>query len=132
MFSEEISIRFSDTDALGHVNNTMVPVWFEGARDPIFRLFTPELDLQNWPLILAKIDVNFEAQIYYGQPAQVRTFVSRIGGSSFDVFQELWQGDKRVASGTAVMVNFDYQTQKSAPISAEIREQLEQHLFSDN
>ena len=132
MFSEEISIRFSDTDALGHVNNTMVPVWFEGARDPIFRLFTPELDLQNWPLILAKIDVNFEAQIYYGQPAQVRTFVSRIGGSSFDVFQELWQGDKRVASGTAVMVNFDYQTQKSAPISAEIREQLEQHLFSDS
>jgi len=132
MFSEEISIRFSDTDALGHVNNTMVPVWFEGARDPIFRLFTPELDLQNWPLILAKIDVNFEAQIYYGQPAQVRTFVSRIGGSSFDVFQELWQGDKRVASGTAVMVNFDYQTQKSAPISAEVKGQLEQHLFSDS
>ena len=132
MFSEEISIRFSDTDALGHVNNTMVPIWFEGARDPVFRIFTPELDLANWPLILAKIDVNFEAQIYYGQPAQVRTYIGRIGGSSFDVFQELWQNDKRVASGTAVMVNFDYQNQKSAKITPEIKAKLAQHLYSAN
>ncbi len=129
MFSETLTPRFSDTDALGHINNTMIPVWFEGARDPVFKLFTPTLDLTAWPLILAKIEVNFEAQIYYGKPVEVRTYIGRIGGSSFDVYQELWQENKRVSNGKAVMVNFDYKAQRSATISDEIRQQLNEHLF---
>ena len=129
MFSEQLTPRFSDTDALGHINNTMVPIWFEGARMGVFKIFTPSLDLTAWPLILAKIDVAFEAQMYYGKDIEVRTYINRIGGSSFDVFQELWQSDKRVASGTAVMVNFDYKAQKSAPIPEYIKEQLAVHLY---
>jgi len=130
MYTETITPRFSDTDALGHINNTMIPIWFEGARDPIFRLFTPELNLTQWPLILAKIDVNFEAQIYYGEPIEVRTYISRIGGASFDVFQEIWQNEKRVANGTAVLVHFDYSTQSSSPIPNAVRNKLNQHLFT--
>ena len=131
MFSEQIQTRFSDTDALGHVNNAVLPAWFEGARDPIFRLFTPELDLSNWPLILAKIDVTFHAETYYGQPVEIRTYVRRIGGASFDVFQQSWQGDKLTASGTAVMVHFNNQTKKSSPIPDEVREQLTKHLYQE-
>ena len=129
MFSEIITPRFSDTDALGHINNTMIPVWFEGARNPIFKLFTPEMNLKAWPLILATIDVNFEAQIFFGKDIEVRTYVSRIGGSSFDVYQELWQEDKRVSSGTAVMVNFDYASQSSAKIPAEICQLLDTYMI---
>ncbi len=131
MFSETITPRFSDTDALGHINNTMIPVWFEGARNPIFKIFTPDLNLESWPLILAKIEVNFEAQIYYGADIEIRTYISRIGGSSFDVYQELWQNSQRVSSGKAVMVNFDYKTQRSAKISDQIRAKLNQHLFTE-
>ena len=57
MFTDEINTRFCDTDALGHINNTMIPRWFEGARDHIFKMFTPDLDISQWRLILAKIDV---------------------------------------------------------------------------
>ena len=32
MFHYETEPRFSDTDALGHINNTVYPVWFEQAR----------------------------------------------------------------------------------------------------
>ena len=132
MFTETFTPRFSDTDALSHINNTKVPIWFEGARTPIFKLFTPELDLNNWPLILAKIDVSFEAQMYYGEPMEIRTFVSRIGGSSFDVFQELWQNNQRVASGTAVSVHYDFQQQTSRVIPDSVRHQLAQHLLPSN
>ncbi|NMP30361.1 acyl-CoA thioesterase [Thalassotalea sp. M1531] len=129
MFSESFLPRFSDTDALGHINNTMVPIWFEGARTPVFKIFTPELNLSSWPLILAKIDVAFEAQMFYGHAMEVRTYIGRVGGSSFDVFQELWQQGQRVASGTAVMVCFDYNAQKSVPISESLREELAGHLY---
>jgi len=132
MYSEIITPRFSDTDALGHINNTMVPVWFEGARDPVFKLFTPELNLNEWPLILAKIDVSFHAQMFYGQTIEVRTYISRIGGASFDVYQELWQNDEKCASGFAVMVNFCYQEQRSQKIPEKIKTVLQQHIIKIN
>ena len=56
MFSEKMMPHFSDTDALGHINNTKPPVWFEGGREPVFKLFIPDLDLKNWQLIIAKIE----------------------------------------------------------------------------
>ncbi|REL25524.1 acyl-CoA thioesterase [Thalassotalea euphylliae] len=132
MFTESFTPHFSDTDALGHINNTKVPIWFEGARTPVFRLFTPTLDTANWPLILAKIDVSFEAQMYYGETMEVRTAISRIGGSSFDVYQELWQNGQRVASGTAVMVHFDFKQQKSAAIPENIRLLLTEHIVESS
>lgn len=131
MFSQTLETRFSDTDALGHINNRMLPIWFEGARDPVFRLFMPNLELHAWRLILAKMEVNFLAQMYYGKPVEVRTFISRIGSSSFDVYQELWQDGVKAASGTAVMVHFNHQSQKSQPIPDEVVEQLRLHMVED-
>jgi acyl-CoA thioester hydrolase len=130
MYHETIKPRFSDTDALGHINNTMVPVWFEGARDPIFKLFSPELNLKAWPLILAKIDVSYHAQMFYGQSIEVKTYISRIGGASFDVYQELWQHNTKCASGTAVMVNFCYKRQASVKIPEPIKQTLQAHLLT--
>jgi len=127
-FSETFNPRFSDTDALGHINNTMVPIWFEGARDPIFRWFSPELDTDNWQLILAKIDASFHAQMYYGREMEVRSYIGRIGGSSFDVYQELWQDNELRASGTAVMVHYNYTAQKSAKIPIDILDHFKKYL----
>lgn len=129
MFSEVITTRFSDTDALGHINNTMVPVWFEGARDPVFKWFMPELNLQEWRLILAKIEVNFHAQIYYGKEIELRTYIGRIGGSSFDVYQELWQNNIKCASGNAVMVHFCYENQRSQKIPVDVENEMKKHLY---
>ncbi len=53
MFNEQYTVRFYETDALGHVSNTVLVGWFEAARIPIFKLFVPDLNLQNWPLIVA-------------------------------------------------------------------------------
>ena len=86
MFKEKITPRFSDTDALGHINNTKVPVWFEGAREPIFRFFTPDLNPKDWHLIIAKIEVNYHGQLFYGQAIESRTYIGRVGGASFDVY----------------------------------------------
>ncbi|WP_293755586.1 thioesterase family protein [uncultured Paraglaciecola sp.] len=121
MYSEEFNVRFYETDALAHVSNTVLVGWFETGREPLFKLFTPELDLQNWPLILASYKVDFLEQIYYGQKVQVKTYISRIGTSSFDVYQELWQKQKKCATGTTTLVHFDFQTKKAVAINEKIR-----------
>ncbi|NVK25193.1 MAG: acyl-CoA thioesterase [Gammaproteobacteria bacterium] len=129
MFTTPIQPRFSETDALGHINNTVVPVWFESARTEVFQIFNPQQDLNAWNLIIAKIEVNFLAQISYQQNITIQTQISKIGNSSFTVLQEAIQDNKRVAWGEAVMVKFDYASAKSVTITEHEREQLTKHLI---
>lgn len=128
MFSMKLSPRFSETDALGHINNTVIPVWFESAREPVFQIFNPDQNLQNWNLIIAKIEVNYLAQIGYHNEIEVKTHISKIGGASFNVLQEVYQDDKRVAWGECVMVKFDYQNNASSKISDQEKGILSDHL----
>ena len=40
MFIEKVMPRFSETDVLGHINNTALPIWFEAARTPFLNFYT--------------------------------------------------------------------------------------------
>ncbi len=130
MFSMIVEPRFSETDALGHINNTVLPVWFEQARTPIFKFFTPTLAVDEWSLILAKIEVSFLKQIYYGEVLEIKTYIEMIGTKSFVVYHEAWQHQQQVANGKAVMVYFDHASQKSQQIPETIKELLKAHLFT--
>jgi acyl-CoA thioester hydrolase len=123
MFTMKQQPRFSETDALGHINNTVIPVWFESARDPVFRIFNASLDLNSWNLIIAKIEVNYQAQV------EIRTSIKKVGNSSFTVFQQVFQADQCVAFGECIMVKFDYVTNKSAAITDEEKAELNKHLI---
>lgn len=123
MLSETFKVRFSETDGLGHVGNTVHVVWFEAAREPIFKLFTPDMDVKNWPLILASYKVDFLRQVYLGE-VEIRSGISRLGGSSFDIYQEVWQKGECCAKGVTTLVNFDYAQSKARPIPDSVREKL--------
>ena len=100
MLEMQIQPRFQETDALGHINNTVPAVWFESARDPLFRIFSPELDVHDWHLIIAGYTVQFKRELFYGQPVTIKTGVRRIGSSSFTIWQEAWQqGELAVGAG---------------------------------
>lgn len=129
MFSTTISPRFLETDALGHINNTVLPMWFESARDAIFRLFSPEMDTKNWKLILGSFSVNFHAETHYGIDVDIKTYISRIGGASFDVYQECWQNGIKTVSGVTTMVHFCHATKKSQPLPQEIIVQMKEHFI---
>lgn len=128
MYSMTTQLRFAETDALGHINNTVIPVWFEAAREPIFQIFNPEMDLTTWNLIIAKIEVNYLAQIHYPGDVEIRTFISKLGNSSLNISQEVYQNTQKVASGECVMVKFDYTANKSIAISDTERAALSAHL----
>ncbi|CBL46297.1 Conserved hypothetical protein [gamma proteobacterium HdN1] len=125
MFSMVVSPRFYETDAFGHINNTVLPGWFETAREPIFRLFTNDSDLTRINLILARIEVDFVAQTYYGKEVTLKTGIERVGNSSFVVWQAAYQEGALVARGKAVQVYFSQQTQKSEPLPDHYRIKLE-------
>ncbi|GBO82967.1 thioesterase [Marinobacter adhaerens] len=127
MFHLELEPRFSDTDALGHISNTTLPVWFEQARTPVFRIFHPTLEAETWPLIIARLEIDLLAQSYWHIPVKIKTGIGKIGNSSFHVVQEAWQGDKQIARGVAVLIHFDYETEKALPIPEDIKARLAEH-----
>jgi acyl-CoA thioester hydrolase len=131
MFSITVSPRFGDIDGLGHINNTVLPVWFEIGRNSIFRLFSPELDLSPdvWHLILVRTEFDFLRQMYFRSDVEIRTFIAKIGNSSFTVGHEAWQEGELKVKGQTVLVYYDFKLQKAMPIPDSIREILKVHLF---
>ena len=130
MFHLELEPRFSDTDALGHISNTTLPVWFEQARTPVFRIFHPILEAETWPLIIARLEIDLMAQSYWHIPVKIKTGIGKIGNSSFHVIQEAWQGDKQIARGVAVLIHFDYEIEKALPIPDDIKARLAEHAVA--
>jgi acyl-CoA thioester hydrolase len=117
-------------DVLGHINNTVPVVWFELARNPVFRLFDPEMRLsrETFPLIMAHTDYDYVAQLYFQHEVEIRTWISRIGVKSLTTYHEALQQGRVCVTGSAVMVHYDFNTEQSTPIPAEMKKILSQHL----
>lgn len=128
MFETTITPRVSETDGAGHINNVFVPVWFEAGRREIFRILTPDLSFARWRAMLVNMNVDYLDQIYLHDDVQVRVWVERIGTKSFTLYEEIWQGGRHCATGTATYVYFNIEAQQSEPVPPHCREALEAHL----
>ncbi|HNR25323.1 MAG TPA: thioesterase family protein [Methanobacteriaceae archaeon] len=130
MLNIVVTPRFGDTDGLRHINNIALAEWFELARNPLYRLFTPDLDLryEKWKLIMVRTEFDFLGQMYYGSDVHIKTYISKIGNTSFITKHEAWQNGHLRAQGKAVIVHFDFVEQKSKSIPDHIRKMLMKHL----
>jgi acyl-CoA thioester hydrolase len=121
--------RVSETDGVGHINNTTLPVWFEAARNPLFSLFTPDHDFAKWKMVIVKTTLEFIKQIYFGTDVEIRVWVKNIGNSSLELYEELYQSGNLCAKNTAVYVNYNLTEQRSEKIPEAIRQELSSHLI---
>lgn len=122
-----IQTRFRDTDLLGHINNAVYATYFESGRMEYWARFQGGHDFDNWPFILAHLEIDFLAEAHAGQKLTLGIRVCRIGTRSFD-FEYLLVRDEdqqRVARGRSVQVMFDYAAKKSRPVDDETRARLE-------
>jgi acyl-CoA thioester hydrolase len=127
MYNETITPRFGDSDGLRHVNNTVIPGWFEQARNPIYRIFNPDFEFENWNLILARYEIDFVRPLLIKGDVTVRTWVSRVGSSSFEVSQQAEQAGAPCTRGKTVLVHYDFAQARPVPIPDAIRAQLLEH-----
>ncbi len=131
MFTVTITPRFGDIDGLGHINNTVLAGWFELARNPLFRIFEPNLNLshQTWNLIMAHTDYDFVDQLFFQHDVEIRSYISRIGNKSFTVYHEAWQEGRLCTTGSAVVVHYDFLNNCSTSISEDKKKILAEHFI---
>ncbi|PLT33807.1 thioesterase family protein [Bacillus sp. V5-8f] len=128
MFITKIQPRVSETDGAGHINNTTVPIWFEAGREEIFKMFTPSGSFKDWKLVLVNMNVDFTHEIFYGREAVVKTWIDRLGNSSFTIKEEIYQEDVLCAKGSSAYVNYNFDKKQPERIPDDLREQLIKHM----
>lgn len=124
MLRYKIEPRSNETNATGHIDHTVIPVWFELARTPIYQFFNPDLSFAAWNTVIRKLEIDYLGQVFHDRQTEVRTGIGDIKNSSFQVEQELWQEQNLVARANTVLVHFNYGTQKKLDIPKTIRARL--------
>ncbi|UOQ43874.1 acyl-CoA thioesterase [Halobacillus salinarum] len=132
MHELEVNVRFCETDLLGHVNNNNFFVYMEDSRIQFFKDLNLVAD--DWNFILASTKCDFIKQVYFNQTLLIQSHVMKIGNTSFHLEQDMYEKDsgELVAKGTSVIVQFDFHSQKSVPLTDEMRAELEYHQLATN
>jgi len=110
-------VRFRDCDALGHVNNAVYSTYLEEARMDVLG------GLHEF--ILARVEIDFRAELRAGEEIEVGTRVARLGTKSFELEHEIRAGDQVVAEAKSVLVAYDYARGQSVELSESLRARLE-------
>ncbi len=109
-------VRFRDCDAMGHVNNAVYSTYLEQARIGVLG----ELE----PFILARVEIDFRAELRAGEEVVIGTRVSRVGTKSFDLEHRIDADGRVVADAKSVLVGYDYERGASVPLSDEQKRRL--------
>ncbi len=127
-FQSQQQLRFSDTDAVGHVNNAIFATLFEAGRvDVLFGPKHPKLS-PDTQFVIAKLSIDFLGELNWPGNVNIGSQVSRVGNSSFDLFQAMFDGPKCVATCHSVIVIMDETTRKSSPLNTETATFYRSHL----
>jgi acyl-CoA thioester hydrolase len=124
----EVQVRRADLDDSGDVADGSL---FEYLQESRVRYL---MDLhhrgESWMHhVIARTDVEYLGPIpFRTTPYTVRSWIGHVGTKSFTVCAEVSDGDALVARATVVMVTFDKETQRAAPMAPAQRERLEQEL----
>jgi len=123
-FSTTLEIRWRALDALGHVNNAVYFTYLEQARVHYLReLGLVTSDPSAIGMILAETSCQFKSPLELGEQVTIYVRVSELRNSSFIVEYRLEGGDGRLAAtARSAQVCYDYQNQRSIPISDQWRE----------
>ena len=127
-FYHPIEVRYGDLDPQGHVNNASYLTYLEQARINYIR------SLGLWDggsfldvgIILADAHLTFHNAIQFGQAVRVGVSVVRLGNKSLDVVYRIEDASSglELATGSTVLVAYDYRRQRTIPIPQTWRERI--------
>ncbi|MBF0105496.1 MAG: acyl-CoA thioesterase [Deltaproteobacteria bacterium] len=130
--STRVTVRFSDTDAMGHCNNARIISFMEEGRVAYFKKLFPDQSLSDqfkmFPFILAEIQCSFKSPSFCNEIIIVNLGTTQYGNKSFVLEYELIEEQTRrvIATGKSVQVMYDYHTKTTYKIPDELKNRMKQ------
>lgn len=118
-FFVEVTVRFSETDMYGHLNNTVAFAYFEYARIEYLK----HVGVTNWSLkdaknipVVADLHCDYLRQVFFDETLRIYVKVARIGSSSMDIhYLAKNENNEAVFTGRGTIVQIDKETGKAIP-----------------
>ncbi|TQK53662.1 thioesterase-3 [Brevibacillus sp. AG162] len=123
-----LTVRSTDIDVIGHVNNAKYLEYMEWARfewiwEQGFTL--DELRRRAIMPVVVNININYRKELKMREEVTAITTVVKVGEKSFVIRQELYNAaDILVADADVTMVMIDANTRQSISLPAELKEAL--------
>lgn len=118
-------LRFADTDALGHVNNSTFSVMCESGR---VGLFNTRLDPTLPPgafFVIARLVIDFRSELHYPGGVRTGTWPVKLGRSSLTLQQALFSNGRLAATAESVCVLMEGRSRRPIPLPDATRAVLE-------
>ncbi len=111
-----MDIRYSDLDRQGHVNNAVFATFSEAGR--VAFMYDPARPLasEGRSFVIARLLIDFRAELFWPGTVEIGTGVVRVGRSSFTLAQGMFNEGRLVATTEATIVMVDKETRRSTPL----------------
>lgn len=125
----EFAVRWSDMDALGHVNNARYFTYFEQARVAYFERLAQAVPGRRpaFGTILVSTRCDFLRPLAYPEVVVVGAKVREVRTTSLSMDYAIFGGPDRevCAVGSAVIVVYDYEKKVKVPVPPDLRARIE-------
>lgn len=119
-----ITTRVSDMDGYGHLNAIRIGHYYEDARAAFYG---EAMDRTNLRMLVAQLTIRYLGEGFWPGEAIVATGILRLGVSSFEMGQALFQNGRCIGLCDTVLVNTEAGV--SAPFPEHARRDLEKMLL---
>lgn len=125
-FRHPVPVRFRDIDVGGHAHHSEALMYFEEARWAYWREVVGRGGIEDIDYVLAEARIRWHQRVLWPQTVDVAVRVSRLGRKHFDIEYEVRSdADELLVSGETVQVMFDYESERSVRLPADLRTVLE-------
>ncbi len=122
-----VSLRFSDQDSMGHINNVAFAAYVEQARVAFIDAFLRNRG-EGIDYILASVNIDYRREMHFPGTVDIGVRLIRIGNKSITTGYGLFKDGENVATAGSVNVFFDTKNGKTIPIPDNLRSILGKDL----
>jgi len=119
-----VTIRYSDQDGMGHVNNVAFAAYVEAARTMVLKDLMERFPRPAIKFVLARLAIDYLREIFYPGNVEVGVRVVGVGTKSLVTGYGVFFQDYCVATAQCVNVCFDMAARSSVPLLDSIRHDL--------
>jgi acyl-CoA thioester hydrolase len=129
-FIYDVSLRWSDLDAYGHVNNARFLTLYEEARVAMFFVGARAHGLGSFEegIVIARHEIDYLRQVGYNEPVRVELWISELRAARFTVNYELFDGPVLASRARSVCVPYNLANAHPRRLSETERDFLKPYL----
>ena len=129
----ELTVRFSDVDALQHVNNAVFNTYLEEAR---LRFLNEYLSMHNEfhegrSFVMVKSVIEYTGQIKFPDRLRIGTGIIKVGNSSLTALQAIYHAETKNLMAVAEVTGVWFDVHKQRPVKLPEIRNLEAMLIKN-